>query len=219
MDAGRLRLVIADSDPLVRAVLRTEFEAAGMMVIAEASTCHEALRVTLAHRPDVLVLDFLMSDGCTTDVIGAVDEGTGGEVHTVVLTAVEDEEEGVAVLRAGASGWLSKGMRLKELARAVQRVPEGEAAVTRRFARVLVERVRLAPAVGRGMRPVRTPLTAREWEVLDLMCEEVEDQRIAQALAMSRATLRSHIRSLVRKLKADSRDEAIRAANTLRAVG
>jgi two-component system, NarL family, response regulator LiaR len=214
-----LRLVVADDDPLVRAVLRRELESSGMSVVAEATTYREALALALRHRPDILMLDFVMPGGRTLDLVKAVTAAVGEEVRIVVLTTLEDDEEAIALLRAGASGWLDKNISLNELSRAIAGVVEGEAAVSRKFARVLVDRVRRSPTLARGMRPVRTPLTPREWEVLDLMCDAVEDAHIAEALSLSPVTVRSHVRSIVRKLNAPSRDEAVRWGSRLRATG
>jgi ATP/maltotriose-dependent transcriptional regulator MalT len=88
--------------------------------------------------------------------------------------------------------------------------------VPRRLTARLVEAVRRTPEDGAGLRPVRSPLTAREWEVLDLLCQGMSTDAIADALVLSSETVRSHVKSILRKLRVSSRRDAIAAAQHLR---
>ena len=85
------------------------------------------------------------------------------------------------------------------------------------FAMKLVERYRSSPTDGAGLRPVRSRLTDREWEVLDLLSTGATTHQIAQSLVLSSETVRSHLKNLYRKLEVDSREEAVRAGQALRA--
>jgi DNA-binding NarL/FixJ family response regulator len=80
----------------------------------------------------------------------------------------------------------------------------------------LIERLRLLPQNGTGIRPVRSPLTEREWEVLDLLCERKSTREIADSLVLSEETVYSHSKNLLRKLNVHSREEAIAVAEQLR---
>jgi two-component system nitrate/nitrite response regulator NarL len=93
----------------------------------------------------------------------------------------------------------------------------GEPAVTRSFVSVLIDRLRAAPEGHIGLRPVRSPLTSREWEVLDLLCAGLTDEEVADALVLSPETIRSHIQRSMRKLGARTRTGAIDAITELRA--
>jgi DNA-binding NarL/FixJ family response regulator len=135
-----------------------------------------------------------------------------------MLTGAGDDELGLRSLRAGAVGFLSKEVELDALPRALQGARMGEAAISRQLAMRLVERYRRTPRGGTGLRPVRSQLTDREWEVLDLLCGGSTTEDIARSLVLSTETVRSHLKNLYRKLDVRSRDEAIRAAGQLRAV-
>ena len=83
----------------------------------------------------------------------------------------------------------------------------------------LIEQLRRAPDVSSGMRPVRSPLTAREWEVVDLLYQGQSTDEIADALVLSHETVRSHIKNLMRKLGAKTRAEAVALAHKARGGG
>ena len=122
-------------------------------------------------------------------------------------------------LRAGAAGFLSKNMELASLPRALRGALEGEAAISRRLAMQLVQHYRTAPTGGMGLRPVRSKLTAREWEVLDLLTGGATTDDVARLLVLSNETVRSHLKNLYRKLEVRSREEAVEAAGRLRELG
>ena len=119
-------------------------------------------------------------------------------------------------LRAGASGFLCKSVGVDALPRALRCAKDGEAVVSRQLTMRLIEGLRRVRVDGAGMRPIRSPLTPREWEVLDLLCQERSTDDIADALVLSVETVRSHIKSVLRKLGVRSRQDAIKAAARLR---
>jgi len=102
------------------------------------------------------------------------------------------------------------------LPRVLRGVVFGEAAISRRLAMLLVEADRRSPRAGAGLRPVKSPLTDREWEVLDLLASGARTEEIAQTLVLSTETVRSHLKNLYRKLEVRSRAEATEAAQRLR---
>jgi len=216
-DEIALRIIVADDDPLVRRLIRDTLQRAGVTVIAEAATGREAVELAIFYRPDIVLLDFMMPemDGIeATRRIYAHDPGIG----VVMLTGAGDDELGLRCLRAGAAGYLSKEVELDALPRALHGVANGEAAISRRFAMALVERYRAAPSGGSGLRPVRSRLTDREWEVLDLLATGGTTDEIARALVLSPETVRSHLKNLYRKLEVNSREDAVRAASRLRSL-
>jgi DNA-binding CsgD family transcriptional regulator len=85
-------------------------------------------------------------------------------------------------------------------------------------ARRLIERLRALPEGGLGVRPVRSPLTSREWEVLDLLCAGLTVDGVADRLVLSRATVRTHVKRILRKLGVRSQRDAIEMANSIRAT-
>jgi two-component system, NarL family, response regulator LiaR len=133
-----------------------------------------------------------------------------------MLSRSEDHELGLLGLRAGAAGYLSKEISLDALPRAVQGAHAGEAVISGHLSMRLIEHLRSVPEGGIGIRPVRSPLTPREWEVLDLLCAERGTEEIADELVLSVETIRSHIKNIMRKLGVRSRQEAIDLAEQLR---
>jgi len=215
--AEQLQAVIADDDPFARRVVKDVLQKAGVRVIAEARNGRQAVELTLFYRPDVVVMDVVMPelDGivATRQIRKALPEQL-----VIVLTGAgeEDQELGLQALRAGASGFLSKDVEIDALPRALEGVRAGEAAISRKMTRTLIDRLRDAPSGSSGMRPVKSPLTAREWEVIDLLKADRTTDQIADELVLSTETVRSHVKNILRKLAVRSRQEAVDAADRMR---
>jgi len=211
----RPRVLVADDDPMVRRMLRGVLESAEMDVAAEAASGDEAVALTAELAPDLALLDVVMPG---MDGIEAArrlhDEAPGTTV--VLLTACDDDELGVLALRQGAMGYLTKDLGPEGLPRALRAALAGQPAVSRRLTLRLVEHLREMRPDTRGMRPVRSTLTAREWEVLDLLCDGASTEELADALLLTTETVRSHIKATRRKLGVRSRKEAVEAAQRMR---
>src|SRR5215468_4606904 len=212
-----LRTIVADDDPLVRRLIRDTLQRADVTVIAEASTGREAVELALFYRPDVVVMDFMMPEMDGIEATRRIYENDPA-IRVVLLTGAGDEELGLRGLRAGASGYLSKEVELEALPRALRGALDGEAAISRRLAMQLIEQYRATPRGGAGMRPVRSRLTDREWEVLDLLATGGTTDEIARTLVLSPETVRSHLKNLYRKLEVNSREDAVQAASQLRSL-
>src|SRR4051812_297963 len=212
-----LRTIVADDDPLVRRLIRDTLQRAEVTVVAEASTGREAVELALFYRPDVVVMDFMMPEMDGIEATRRIFEHDPS-IRVVMLTGAGDDELGLRGLRAGAAGYLSKEVELDALPRGLRGALDGEAAISRQLAMKLIERYRSAPTGGAGLRPVRSRLTDREWEVLDLLSTGVTTDEIANDLVLSPETVRSHLKNLYRKLEVNSREEAVRAASQLRSM-
>jgi NarL family two-component system response regulator LiaR len=138
------------------------------------------------------------------------------EQVVVMLTGSNDDEMGMLGLRVGAVGFLSKDVEMEALPRALAGAMSGEAAISRSLARRLLEHIRTAPEGSGGLRPVKSPLTSREWEVMDLLIDQRSTDEIADTLVVSNETVRSHVKSILRKLGVRSRAEAVEAAQKMR---
>lgn len=215
-DDAPLRVIVVDDDPLARRMLRDVLHRAGITVIADAGSGREAVELTAYYRPDVVVMDLIMPG---MDGLAAMSEilRTAPDTRVVILTSSDDDEVGLMTLRAGASGFLSKNVGMEALPRALYCARDGEAVITRRLTMRLIEDLRLVRQDSAGMRPIRSTLTAREWEVLDLLCQELTTDEIADRLVVSVETVRSHVKNVLRKLDVRSRREAVAAASRLRA--
>ena len=214
-DAPRIRALITDDDPLVRRLIRDTLQADNMTVIAEATTGREAVELALFYRPDVVVMDYMMPEMDGIEATRRIHD-QDDSIRVVLLTGSDDEALGIRGLRAGASGFLSKDIDLDSLPRALRGSIDGEAAISRRLAMQLIRHFRSAPAGATGLRPVRSNLTGREWEVLDLLAGGASNQDIARELVLSAETVRTHLKNLYRKLGVQSRKEAVAAADRLR---
>jgi len=214
-DEEPLRVIVADDDALARRMLRDVLQAAGIVVIAEASGGREAVELSHFYKPDVVIMDLVMPgiDGlAATRQLAAKAPG----VKVVILTSSDDDDIGIMTLRAGAVGFLSKSVGLDALPRALRGARDGEAVVSRRMTMKLVEALRRQREDGAGLRPIRSPLTSREWEVLDLLCQGASTDDVAAALVLSAETVRSHVKNVLRKLDVRSRREAVEAAQRMR---
>jgi two-component system, NarL family, response regulator LiaR len=217
IETDTLRAVIADDDPFARRVIKDALQKAGVLVIAEARNGRQAVELALYYRPDVVVMDVVMPE---MDGIVATRQirKASPDQHVIVLTGAgeDDQELGLQALRAGASGFLSKDVEIDALPRALEGVRVGEAAISRKMTLTLIERLRETPNGSAGMRPVKSPLTAREWEVIDLLKASNTTDQIADELVLSTETVRSHVKNILRKLDVRSREDAVIAADRSR---
>ena len=214
-DRPRLRAIIVDDDPLARRLVKDALQLADIVVIAEASNGREAIELTRFYKPELVLMDVVMPGMDGIEATRRITKEVP-EARVVMLTRSEDDELGLLGLRAGAVGYLTKDMSVDAIPRALRGAHAGEAAISRNMSMKLVERLRLVPEGGVGVRPVRSPLTPREWEVLDLLCGDRSTDEIAETLVLSVETVRSHIKNLLRKLGVRSREEAVALAANLR---
>lgn len=168
--------------------------------ILEAAPGEEALRLASASAPEVVVLD---GDriGCRPAAMVTSVVSAAPTAKIVVLTADQSDDAILDVLRAGAAGALAPDLATAALVRALIGVTTGEAAVSRRCATRLVRLAHQNLPRRAGMRPVRSALTAREWEMLDLLASGTSEEAIARQLGVTPGTVRSYIRQLGRKLE------------------
>jgi DNA-binding NarL/FixJ family response regulator len=215
--AAPLRAIIADDDPFARRVIRDALETGGVTVVAEARNGRQAVELVVYYRPDVVLMDIVMPelDGilATRRILKQLPDQL-----VIVLTGTNDEEYelGLQAIQAGAAGYLSKDVDIDALPRALEAVSRGEAAISRKMTRRLIERVRRAPNGSIGMRPVKSPLTGREWEVIVLLERGMSTEAIADQLVLSIETVRSHVKNILRKLDVRSREDALAAIRRMR---
>ncbi len=205
----RLRVVIADDHAPTRLGVRGSLQLDGFEVVGEASNARTAIELALRHEPDVCLLDVHMPGGG----IAAADEIGRQLPETVVvmLTASREEADLFDALRAGVRGFLLKDMDPDRLGPALRGVLGGEAALPRSLvAKVLDEfRGRHGRRIfGKQRRP--TELTSREWEIMELLRQGLSTEDVAKRLFVSPGTVRVHVSSVLKKLSAPNREEALR---------
>jgi DNA-binding NarL/FixJ family response regulator len=207
---GGLRVVIADGHAPTRGQFREALEGSGISVCGEAKDASGAVKAVAQHRPDVVLLDaHIAGDG-----IQAACEITemAPDTPVVMLTEFEDDFQLFKALEAGASGYLVKDMDLSRLPDVLEAVLKGESALPRTLVSRVVEEFN---ARGRALDLLvgRNPadrLTSREWEVLELMRQDRSTAQIAESLYVSRATVRTHVSAIMRKLHVTDRAAAVR---------
>lgn len=186
-------------------------------MVADACDGREAVELTRYYKPDVVLMDVVMPVMNGIDATERITSEVPG-TRVVMLTRTDDDELGLLGLMAGAVGYLTKSVSADAIPRAVEGAHAGEAVISRELEMRLVERLQSLPQGGAGVRPVRSPLSPREWEVLDLMCAQKELHEIAAELALSIETVRSHSQNIQRKLGVGSRAEAVDLASRLRTL-
>jgi DNA-binding NarL/FixJ family response regulator len=209
-------VLLADDQPLMRAGLRALIDAqADMAVVAEASTGREAVELARRHRPQVVLMDVRMPDGdglqATRELLR--DASLAG-TRVVMLTTFELEEYVLDALRAGASGFLLKGIEPADLVQAVRTVAAGDALLAPSVTRRLLERFATVPDPA-GAAQRLAELTPREHEVLTLVGSGLTNAEIAEELVVSPLTAKTHVSRVMIKLGARDRVQlAIEAYET-----
>jgi DNA-binding NarL/FixJ family response regulator len=209
-------ILLADDQPLMRAGLRALIDAqADMAVVAEASTGREAVELARRHRPQVVLMDVRMPDGdglqATRELLR--DASLAG-TRVVMLTTFELEEYVLDALRAGASGFLLKGIEPADLLQAVRTVAAGDALLAPSVTRRLLERFATVPDPA-GAAQRLAELTPREHEVLTLVGSGLTNAEIAEELVVSPLTAKTHVSRVMIKLGARDRVQlAIEAYET-----
>ena len=211
-------MIIADPDPLARRAIRDSLVAAGFVVAAEAKDGVEAVELAGHYKPDLMLMEVGMP---VLDGIAACRQivNRTSAVRVVMFAVRADRETELRALRAGASGFLPKSTTIESVGRALRSVATGEAAVSRSLTGYLIEQLRHTAEDGSGMRPVKSSLTTREWEVLDLICAGDSTREISRKLFLSEDTVYSHTKSILRKLGVHSRTDAVAVAAQMRQPG
>jgi DNA-binding NarL/FixJ family response regulator len=212
------RILIVDDHPLTREALSSLLGAHGFDVCGCASDGAQAILEAARLRPDVVLLDLSMPG---LDGLGALPRlrEAAPDSEVVVLTASGTEENLLAAIRAGAAGYLLKTEPPERIAAFLDGVVNGEAALSGTVARRLLEQVRHGNGRGVGVPDsIAATLSARELEVLLLLDEHLGTDEIAKRLFISEHTVRSHVKSLLRKLGVSSRREALEHLAVARAA-
>ncbi|WP_458247909.1 response regulator [Streptomyces sp. MAI_2237] len=207
-----IRVLLADDQALLRGTFRLLIDAQpDMEVVAEAADGAEAVRLARSERADIVVMDIRMPgvDGIeATRLIGRDEDLTG--VKVLVLTTFEEDEFVIEALRAGASGFLGKGVEPAQLLDAVRLVTAGEALLSPAATKGLIARVLDQPSAGDLVDPDRlAALTPREREVLTLVGQGLSNDEIAERLFVTPVTAKTHANRAMTKLGARDRAQLV----------
>ncbi len=203
-------VLIVDDQTLIRAGLRALVDSTDdLRTVGEAGDGEEAVLLARQHRPDVVLMDIRMPgvDGLEATRRIVADPALTA-TRVVVLTTYETDETVFEALRAGASGFLLKDVAAADLLNAIRLAAGGEALLSPRATRRLIEAFVRGPGAGVTGSSVKG-LTEREREVLGLVAAGMSNTEIAEQLVLSGATVKTHISHLLHKLGARDRAQLV----------
>jgi DNA-binding NarL/FixJ family response regulator len=209
-------VLIVDDHPLTREALGALLAQHGFSVVGQAMEGEEAIGLARRLQPKLVLLDLSMPGLSGLEALPRLRDAAPG-CEVVVLTASGTEENLLAAIRGGAAGYLLKSEPPGRIAEFLRGVAQGEAALSGEIARRLLDEVRNGGGRRSGVPDaIARVLSAREVEVLLLLDEHLGTDQIARRLYISEHTVRSHVKSLLRKLGVSSRREALEALATAR---
>lgn len=202
---SQIRVLLVDDHTLLRQGLRNMLELnPNIQVVGEAREGEEALAKTAEVSPDIVLMDITLP---ITDGIEATRriKERYPKVDVVMLTMHVDDYHAFEAIRAGASGYLTKGVTQEELVKALETVYAGEASVDPAITkRMMKEFLNLSEGKGKGF-----ALSLREREVLGQLCQGASNKEIAERLIISEKTVKSHLKSIFNKLDVSDRTQAV----------
>jgi DNA-binding NarL/FixJ family response regulator len=216
--SGAPRVVLVDDHGLFRSGVRAEL-GRQVEVIGEADDVQPAIDLITSVQPDVVLLDVHLPGGGGQAVIQAI-KPLFPSVRFLALSASDAPEDVIAVIRAGARGYVTKTISTVELADAIKRVAAGDAVFSHRLAGFVLDAFAATDGSSGGVTPSFDPeldqLTSREREVLRLIAQGYTYKEIARELYISVKTVESHVSSVLRKLQLSSRHQLTRWATERR---
>ncbi|HVZ83992.1 MAG TPA: response regulator transcription factor [Terracidiphilus sp.] len=196
----RIRLFIADDHPVVVAGLTSMLGTQpGMQVLGSACSGEETVEFTRRHEVDVLLLDLRMPGMNGVETLHALSRAKVN-ARPIILTSYETDEDIYRAVQAGAQGYLLKDAPQADMIEAIRTVHSGK----RYFPRAIAERL--------AERMMRTDLTTRELEVLQMLARGLTNKEIGRVLDISGNTVRNHVNSIIEKLDVSDRTEAATTA-------
>jgi DNA-binding NarL/FixJ family response regulator len=204
-----IKLLVVDDHALFRrGVVELLREQADFVLLGEASSASEALQLGQQLRPDVVLLDVHMPGGSGVEAIQALKQNSN--LHILMLTISEKDEDLMAAIEAGADGYLLKSVEPDELCQAIRQVAAGRAILSPEVTATVMK-----AATQSRSRPSQAILSRREYEVLAELARGATTAEIAASLIISQNTVKTHISRILEKLDAANRAEAVSRAMAL----
>ncbi|MDQ6524164.1 response regulator transcription factor [Nocardioides sp. LHD-245] len=202
----RIRVMVVDDHPMWRDAVERDLQAAGFDVVAVAATGAEAIARFQATRPQVVVLDLQIPAPTGVEVTAQV-LASAPSSRVLILSASGEQDDVLAAVKAGATGYLLKSASRDELLAAVRRVAAGDSVFTPGLAALVLGEFRRMsePATPPGER-----LTERETEILKMVAKGMSYKQIAERLVLSHRTVQNHVQNTLRKLQMHNRVELTR---------
>lgn len=204
----QIRILLADDHPVVRQSLRNELEKqSDLKIVAEAADGAQAVKLAAELAPDVVLMDIGMPVLNGLEATRQI-KANSPQVTVLVLTVYDDTEHIMGILKAGADGYLTKNILVRDIVQAIRSVAAGETVFSQEVYRQFLKYALRYPT-----KPVNidagTKITAREMEILKLAGKGFSNKKIAQELNIGTRTVKSHLVDIFSKLKVYSRTEAV----------
>ena len=205
---GAIRVLVADDQRVVREGLSTLLGLlAGVEVVATAADGNQAVALAIQLRPDVVLMDLRMPHCDGAEATRRLRDHDAS-IKVLVLTTYSDDRSVIDALRAGARGYLTKDAGAEEIREALERVTRGQAAIDPAVQHHLLSAIATGPSTTPAPQ-LPAGLTQREAEVLTLIAQGLSNTEIADQLAVSETTIKSHINHLFAKTGVRDRAQAV----------
>lgn len=204
----RIRVMVVDDHPMWRDAVERDLQADGFDVVAVAATGTEAINRFRATRPQVVVLDLQIPEPSGVEVTATVlaDDPSS---RVLILSASGEQDDVLAAVKAGATGYLVKSASREELLGAVRRVAAGDSVFTPGLAALVLGEFR---RMNQPEVPPGEKLTERETEILKMVAKGMSYKQIAERLVLSHRTVQNHVQNTLRKLQMHNRVQLTRYA-------
>lgn len=206
-----IRVMVVDDHPLWRDAVERDLVAAGLEVVATAGTGTEAINRFRATQPQVVVLDLQIPEPTGVEVTATV-LAEAPSSRVLVLSASGEQDDVLAAVKAGATGYLVKSASSAELVSAVRRVAAGDSVFTPGLAALVLGEFRRMTAPDQPPTPPGERLTDRETEILRMVAKGLSYKEIAERLVLSHRTVQNHVQNTLRKLQMHNRVQLTRYA-------
>lgn len=212
-----IRVAIIEDDPVMRDLLAEAVDAAeDMLLTSTADNVAAASGMIEAGGYDVLLCDLGLPDGSGITLIRQ-EALTGRDTDILVITMFANQNKVLDAIRAGARGYLLKDERIEDCMEAVRNIRRGGSPISPIIARQLLGQIRPSPADAPP--PMASPLSEREYEVLNLLSRGFSNAECAEILTVSANTIGTHVKNIYRKLEVNSRAEALFEASSQGLLG
>jgi DNA-binding NarL/FixJ family response regulator len=202
-----LRVLIVDDHDLFRTGLRNLLEEQGVVIVGEAATGAEAVKIVREIAPDVVVMDLNMPGMGGVDATRHI-TSIAPLTRVVMLTISEDDSDVMDAILAGACGYLLKDSSIQDLMAGIRAASRGESLISPNIAAKVLQRVRATSTQPEIANAIRAELSDREIEVLKLIANGKDNAVIAGELHISPKTVKNHISNILMKLQIDNRIQA-----------